>query len=198
MLFTHLAVSLLLGLAAFQFVPSMTVVVTAVLAGAGPDMDMFWEHRKTLHRPFQAIIAGSLFFLLYYISGYNIPLLVSVGCASISLHCLLDILSNGKTAKPREKTDDRAVYSHFTGSWIEPRRLVTDGSTGDFVLLSVSGLAAMLISPLAEIRVFAAFFVVSGLIYSVIMKRFRDSFLGDHDRFSEAVPQKIGFGPELQ
>jgi hypothetical protein len=85
-----------------------------------------------------------------------------------------------------------------TGSWIKPRRIVTDGSTGDFILLSVSGLGAMLISPLPGIRVFAASFVVSGLIYSVIMKHFRDSILGDYDRFSEAIQQKIGFGPELQ
>jgi hypothetical protein len=74
-----MVVSLLLGLTTFQFVPSTTLIGVSVLAGAAPDMDMLWEHRKTLHRPFQSIMVGFLFFLLYYISGDQILLLGAVG-----------------------------------------------------------------------------------------------------------------------
>lgn len=198
MVFTHAAISLLIGVVAFSFVPSPFVIIAVVLAGILPDLDLIFEHRKTFHRPFQCLIGSVLLSAVYLFSG---NLLFSVGAIaflSMSCHSVLDLLSNGKTAHPRKERDERGVYNHLEESWINPRRLVTDGSAGDFMILAVSGLAAIYVSGLTRVKMFAAVLVAGGFIYAVFMMHFRDPLLGDYDRFSELIQKRIGFGPELE
>ena len=140
MLPTHALAGMVLALpvavAAPEFAP---VALAAGLAGGVlPDLDMYVGHRKTLHYPvyFSALAAGALVVALV------VPTALTVGLAvfllGAALHSVTDVFGGGLELRPWEGTSDRAVYSHYHGEWIAPRRYVGyDGSPADFLLSGV-------------------------------------------------------------
>lgn len=138
---THILLGGFLSLSSFLFAPGYVelAVLSGMAAAVLPDIDMLLEHRKTLHRPFQflalALFAGLLMLLL------TVPWTVALffGLLSVSAHGFSEILSSGKTLRPYQKKDDRAVYNHLSHRWIEPRRWVMAGSGRDLLVSAVSG-----------------------------------------------------------
>lgn len=145
MLPTHALFGMLLALPVAVLAPEhATVALGAGLAGGVlPDLDLYTNHRKTLHYPVgYSVLAG-----VATVGAVAAPSPATIGAvllfAGAASHSLIDVFGGGLELRPWEATDDRAVYDHFRGRWIPPLRWVRyDGSPED-LLLSV-GLAVPL------------------------------------------------------
>ncbi|MFT4892802.1 MAG: hypothetical protein ACI8Z7_000590 [Candidatus Nanohaloarchaea archaeon] len=199
MIFTHTVFSVGLGalLASLEPMYAGQIIGFTLLAGIFPDLDMFFEHRKTFHRPFQFSALFLLLIPFYLFTGaFYLFILLAVLVSMVS-HCALDLLSNGKTARPRENPDSRAVYDHIRGEWLKPRRMVLDGSKGDVLMLLLTGFTAFYLLYSTVFRIIVLGSVLAGVLYSVLMSHYRDYLVGDFDRFSEEIQYLLGVGPEV-
>jgi hypothetical protein len=141
---THALAGAFLGAMLATAVPEFAVVVVAaaVAGSVAPDLDIYKGHRKTLHYPvygwFVAVPGLAL--------AVAIPIAGTVALATFlvafALHAAMDVFGGGLELRPWEGGSDRAVYSHFHGRWLEPRRAVPyDGSPHD---LGLAGAFAVL------------------------------------------------------
>jgi len=156
MLPTHVLSGMLLAAPLVRAAPELAPIgfVAGFLGGLFPDLDMYVGHRKTLHFP----VYYGLFAALALLAAVAAPSAVTVAAAlfllGAALHSVADMYGGGLELRPWEGNSDRAVYNHYHGAWIPPRRLVRyDGAVEDLAL-SV-GLALPLLtlvdSPLREI-----------------------------------------------
>ena len=145
MLPTHALFGMLLALPVAAFVPEhATVALGAGFAGGVlPDLDLYAGHRKTLHYPVgYSVLAGGA-----AVAAVGSPSAAAIGAvllfAAAASHSLVDALGGGLELRPWEATDDRAVYDHYRGRWIAPRRWVRYDGAPEDLLLSI-GLAVPL------------------------------------------------------
>ncbi len=147
MLPTHALAGMALALPVAFVAPEYASVAFAAgfVGGVFPDLDLYVGHRKTLHYPVYfaalALPAGAIAALA--------PTATTVGLAlfllAAALHSVTDVFGGGLELRPWEATSDRAVYDHYNGQWIAPRRWVGyDGSPSDLLLSGV--LAAPLVA----------------------------------------------------
>jgi hypothetical protein len=143
MLPTHalvgMALAVPLALAAPEF--GTTALVAGLLGGAVPDLDMYVGHRKTLHYP--VYYTGAAVVLAAVAVAVPSPVTVAAVAFAVgaAAHCLADVFGGGLELRPWEGTSDRAVYDHYHGRWLAPRRWIGyDGSPGDFALAAAVGL----------------------------------------------------------
>ncbi|MFP9192644.1 metal-dependent hydrolase [Natronosalvus vescus] len=136
MLPTHALSGMALALPLLAVAPEFAPVAFAagLLGGILPDLDMYAGHRKTLHFPvyYSVLAVGGV------IAALLIPTMATVAVAvfllAAALHCVTDVFGSGLELRPWEGTSDRAVYDHYRGTWIAPRRVVGyDGSPGDLM-----------------------------------------------------------------
>ncbi len=137
MLPTHALAGLLLALPVALAMPERAPVVLAAgfFGGILPDLDLYVGHRKTLHYPVYYAIAasGALVGALVFPSSTTIALTVFLAAAAV--HCLMDLFGGGLELRPWAGTSRKAVYSHYHGRWLRPRRWVRyDGAPEDLVL----------------------------------------------------------------
>jgi hypothetical protein len=144
--------SLLLPLGPEYAAPPL--LVAAFLGGVAPDVDVFADHRKTLHFPvgFAALAVG---LAGAYVVVPSAPLwLACVAVASAAVHSLSDILAGSVEREPWNPTTERAVYNHVLGAWHRPRRYVRySGAVEDLLLALVCGgfaVAAPITGPTAD------------------------------------------------
>ena len=140
MLPTHALAGMSLAIPVGLLAPEFTsiAIIAGLIGGIVPDLDMYAGHRKTLHFPVYYSILAVLATVLamWYPATFTIVIALVLGGAA--LHCLADIFGNGLELRPWEARSQRAVYSHYHGTWIPPKRLVQyDGSPRD-LLLTVS------------------------------------------------------------
>ncbi len=143
MLPTHALGGMALALPLVAVAPEFAPVafVAGFLGGVFPDLDMYVGHRKTLHFP----VYFSVLAVVAVLAALSVPTAATVAAATFllgaAIHAVSDVFGGGLELRPWEGTSDRAVYDHFRGRWIEPRRLVRyDGSPGDFLLsLTLAG-----------------------------------------------------------
>lgn len=146
MLPTHALVGMALALPLALVAPEYAVIALSAgfLGGVFPDLDMYLGHRKTLHYPVYfsvlAVGVGAI--------AITMPTPVTVGSAvflaAAAVHSVMDIFGGGLELRPWEASSDRAVYDHYTGRWIAPRRWIRyDGAPEDL------GLSVVLAGPLA-------------------------------------------------
>ncbi|WP_251330483.1 metal-dependent hydrolase [Haloplanus pelagicus] len=137
MLPTHAIAGMLLALPAALAMPEFGSVALGAgfLGGVLPDLDMYVGHRETLHYPvyYAAVGVASLPVTLL------IPSATTVGLTALLLaaaaHSVADVFGGGLELRPWEATSRRAVYDHYHGRWIAPRRGVGyDGSPTDLLL----------------------------------------------------------------
>lgn len=168
-------------------------VLAGMIGGFLPDIDMLLEHRKTTHRPFQYLVLTTVFLAAVLLQGGAYLVFATFLLGSMMLHSFMEIFSNGKTMRPKKETDDRAVFNHFTGNWIKPRRTVIDASFRDLmctVFFSIPVLAYGI-----------HFYLVSavlvwGIIYFLTADWMKEKMAG-YERFSQFFQHMIGFGPEV-
>lgn len=110
-------------------------LVAGFLGGVIPDLDLYINHRKTLHYPvYYSMLAVALLFIVALT-----PTVVTVAAAffllAAAVHSVTDIVGGGLELRPWEATSDRAVYNHYRDQWIAPRRWVRyDGAPEDLLL----------------------------------------------------------------
>lgn len=185
MLPTHILIGLLVGSISQSFIGLNYLLLTGVIGSILPDLDMFFNHRKTFHRPFQFTIIGILALPAYFYSPWMA--ITSVFFLAASLHCFMDVFGNGKTMRPWKDKDGRAVYDHFRNIWITPKRFLYDGSPAD---LFISVLAASVLVNIFNFDYMVYGVFSSALIYSISRKRVTDYFEG-YERYSEVVKSLI-------
>jgi hypothetical protein len=156
------------GLIAPEQLP--VAVAAAAAGGLFPDLDLLGNHRRTLHFP----VLYSVVALALVTVAVAAPTAVTVALAafvlSAALHSAMDALGGGLEVKPWEGTSDRAVYSHYHGRWVRPRRWIRyDGAPED--LLVAAGLAGFLLVGFAgAIQVAVLAFLGVSVLYGLCRK----------------------------
>lgn len=145
---THAFAGLALAAAVATVAPQFAAVVAiaALLGGFFPDLDLAAGHRKTLHFP----VYYGIFAVPSVLAAVLVPTDVTVGLAAFllaaALHSVTDRFGGGLELKPWMATSDRAVYSHYHGRWLEPRRWIRyDGAPEDLALAAVLTLPALFV-----------------------------------------------------
>lgn len=158
MLPTHALTGMALALPVFVIAPEFAsvVLVAGFLGGVFPDLDLYAGHRRTLHYPSYYPV-----FTVFALSlAILVPSVATVGMTTFllaaSVHSVMDIFGGGLELRPWLETSERAVYDHYRGRWLAPKRwLQYDGSPSD-LLVSVT-----LAVPL--------FFVLEGIFQAVVV-----------------------------
>ncbi|RQH03334.1 metal-dependent hydrolase [Natrarchaeobius oligotrophus] len=139
------ALALVAPLAAVAPELAVVVAVAAIVGGLFPDLDLYAGHRRTLHFPVYYWLLAVPAAAVAWIVPVPETVAVAVFLFAAALHSAMDAFGGGLELKPWLETSDRAVYSHYHGRWIEPRRWVRyDGAPEDLVLavaLAVPSLA---------------------------------------------------------
>lgn len=149
MLPTHALWGMALALPVVWIAPEYAgiALLAGFLGGAFPDLDMYVGHRKTLHYPvgYAALAVPAVAVGVLVPSAPTIAL--GVGVTAAALHSRSDVYGGGLELRPWEGTSDRAVYDHYRGRWIAPRRWIGyDGSPGDLALSAVAAVPLLVIS----------------------------------------------------
>ncbi|MCG1004088.1 MULTISPECIES: metal-dependent hydrolase [Halobacterium] len=164
-----LAVAALASLVAPEF--GVMIAVAGLAGGVFPDLDLYAGHRRTLHFPVYYSIAAAVAGAVTLTSPTTWTVAATVFLVAAALHAASDALGGGLELEPWKGTSERAVYSHFHGRWLPPRRLVRyDGAPEDLAVAAVFGVpAALAFGPDVQQVVAAALAVSAG--YVVVRKR---------------------------
>ena len=142
MLPTHALVGLALAIPLARVSPEFAVaaLVAGLVGGVFPDLDMYGDHRRTLHYPtyFTWLAAAALALAL------AVPTVTTVAVAAFvvgaAAHSVMDGFGAGLELRPWEATSERAVYDHRRDEWLAPRRWVRyDGAPEDLLLSAAVG-----------------------------------------------------------
>lgn len=168
MLTTHALVGAFLAVPVAVIAPSLAPVafLAGILGGAFPDLDILAHHRKTLHYPrYYTFVAFTLVVVaVFHTTAVTAALAVFTGAAA--LHSLMDALGGGAEARPWERSTEHAVYDHYSGGWIAPRRWVRyDGAPEDLALIVLVAVPVTYVAPRPFIYVIGVFLFVS-LVYT--------------------------------
>lgn len=112
--------------------------LAALAGGAFPDLDILFEHRKTLHFPEHYWYLAVPAFALAAVRPGVWTVAAAAFLGSAALHSVTDVFGGGLGLRPWTEDDQRGVYSHRNGRWVAPRRWVRyDGAPEDVALLAV-------------------------------------------------------------
>lgn len=204
MLPTHalagMAAALPFGLA----VPELAGValLAGFVGGLVPDLDLYAGHRKSLHYPvYYPVLAAPTVTVAALTPS---PAAVAAACLLVgaALHSAMDVLGGGLELYPWAATSDRAVYDHFHGRWLAPRRVVPyDGSPADLALAALLALSLVLVAGIA-LRWLVVTALVVAIGYTAVRRRLPDVALrllnaaGDRlpDRALDLVPERYVSG----
>jgi hypothetical protein len=154
MLPTHALAGMMAALPFVLAVPELagTALLAGFVGGAVPDLDLYAGHRKTLHYPvYYPVLAVPA---LGVAAVAPTPGAVAAACLLLgaALHSVTDVFGGGLELYPWAATSERAVYDHFRGRWLPPRRWIPyDGSPVDLLLAGMLALP-LLVGPAAGLR----------------------------------------------
>lgn len=143
MLPTHALAGMAAALPFALAVPELggVALLAGFVGGLVPDLDLYAGHRKSLHYPVYypllavPALAGAV---LAPTPALVVAAFVLLGAA---LHSAMDVFGGGLELYPWAATSERAVYDHFRGRWLAPRRLIPYDGSGEDLLLA--GLLAL-------------------------------------------------------
>lgn len=193
MLFTHVLAGMVLGtvLATALPVPAMLAAIAGGVGGIIPDLDMAAVHRRTLHAPLLQTAGAGVALGVAVITPSAATGILASFTGGMALHSLSDVMGGGKELRPWERTDDRAVYCHATGSWWRARRLLYDGSPADLVVALGLGTGLVAAGP-AGIRPVAAACMVAATGYTVLRRPIVAAIPARYGRFDMVIHELLG------
>lgn len=169
---THALLGALLAAPLVFVAPEYAPVAFAasVAGGVVPDLDLYADHRKTLHYPvYYTVVAIGAIVVAIALSG-TVTVAAAFFFLSAALHSVLDAFGSGLELRPWRGVSKRAVYDHYRGRWVSPRRWIRyDGSPEDFLLAVVLAAPAIAVYRHPARSVVLALLVVSG-IYTLLRK----------------------------
>lgn len=175
---THIALGMTLAYGMVALFPDLATLVigVAIVASIFPDVDVLFEHRKTLHFPAYYFLAALPFVALVAVRPTAVPVALLTFLLFAGVHSISDIFGGGAEARPWETSSRRAVYLHLGKRWIPPNWGVRyDGSPEDLVLVVLFSLPAFFVY---EGALFYLLVVNLGLsiVYTVFRKQVPDFF----------------------
>lgn len=186
---THALAGVVLGTLVFLVAPEVGVVpvAAAALGGLFPDFDLYAGHRKTLHFP----VYFSLLAVPATVVALAVPTTATIALAlflaGAAVHSVMDAFGGGLELKPWQGTSDRAVYDHFRGRWVPPRRWIRyDGAPED---LALAGAFAVLPLVVFDGPVQSA--VVVALAVSAVYALLRKPLVVVAERVVAALPTHV-------
>ena len=169
---THALVGVLLGSASLFVAPELApVAVCAGFAGGVfPDLDLYSGHRKTLHYPVYFSIAAVAALAIAAVAPTPWTFGVAFFLLAAAVHSVSDAFGGGLELKPWLGQSERAVYDHFRGQWIPPRRWVRyDGAPEDFALGVAVALPSLVLYD-GTIRTLVVTAVLISGVYALLRK----------------------------
>ena len=128
-----------------EYVAPSIVLITAVVGGLSPDLDLVARHRRTLHYPLVFPLITLVSFTLFLAMGLAAGLLSGILFGAAALHVLSDLLGGSAEQAPWDPATEFGVYNHVLDRWHRPRRVVQySGSPGDFLLSAGFGIIVYL------------------------------------------------------
>ena len=186
---THAFVGAALASVTLLFAPGTAPAAMAAgfVGGIVPDLDVFFDHRRTLHFP----VLGPAFAGVLVVVAAFVPTTVTVTLAafvvSAAAHSVMDYFGGSKEARPWLRTTDHAVYDHARGRWLLARRWISyDGSPGDFVLGAVASVPVLALGD-RRLRIATLAGLLIALVYTVFRKRIFDVW----DEYVTRLPAPI-------
>lgn len=169
---THALIGAALAAVTVVVAPELAPVAMAAgfVGGLVPDFDLYVGHRRTLHFPVYYTLAA----IPALVAAFVVPTPGTVALAWLlvgaATHAAMDVLGGGLELRPWDGRSERAVYSHYHGTWLRPRRWVPyDGAPQDLALAVVVGLPALLVARAPIQQAIATALVVS-MGYTVLRK----------------------------
>jgi len=157
---THALAGVLLAVVVEAVVPGFGTLplVAAAVGGVFPDLDMAGAHRRTLHFPVYYTVTAAVAAAVALALPGPVTVAVALFLAAAALHAVADAFGGGLELRPWAATSERAVYDHYRGRWLRPRRLVRyDGAPEDFLLAAALAVpSALALSGSARVAVLAA------------------------------------------
>jgi hypothetical protein len=145
---THALFGVVLATATMGVAPEFAPValVAGVAGSVFPDLDLYAGHRRTLHYPVYYAVAAIAAVGL----AVAVPIAETVGfavfLAGAAAHSLMDVFGGGLELRPWEAQSERAVYDHYRGEWVPPRRWIRyDGAPEDLLVAAVFGAPAFVV-----------------------------------------------------
>ena len=169
---THALAGMVLASVVSLLAPEYAPVALAAgaVGGGFPDLDLYAGHRRTLHFPVYYGVAGAAALTLALATPGAATLGLAAFLLAAALHAGMDALGGGLELRPWEGGSERAVYSHYHGRWLRPRRLVPyDGAPEDALLAGVLG--APLVLTGGEVGTVALALVAVSAGYALVRKR---------------------------
>lgn len=142
---THALVGMALALPVAYVAPEFAPIalVSGLIGGFVPDLDLSVDHRRTLHFPVYYSVAATLGAIVAVL----VPARATVGLAVVLLaaavHSVMDVFGGDLQLRPWLGRGDRGVYDHYRGRWIAPRRWVRYDGAPEDLLLAVAVAAAL-------------------------------------------------------
>lgn len=170
---THVLAGVALAMSTLLFAPEAAPValVAGAVGGLFPDLDLYASHRRDLHFPiyYSVVAVPSLGVAILAPSSMTVAVAMFLGAAA--LHSCMDVVGGGLELEPWRATSDRAVYDHYRGCWIAPRRWIRyDGAPEDLALAAILALPILYaFGSLAEPVVVGALTISIG--YTAVRKR---------------------------
>ena len=161
---THAAVGATLAVLAVPVAPDLAGVAAlgAIAGGAFPDLDVLFDHRKTLHYPEHYWPVAVAALAVAAMRPGVMTVAAAAFLASAAIHSVMDVFGGGLGRRPWAGDDDRGVYSHLNGRWIPPRRWVRyDGAPEDLIVA-----AAFSVPPLVVFDATVRHVLLVGLVVS--------------------------------
>lgn len=172
MLPTHALLGMVLALPVALVAPEFAGValLAGLVGGVLPDFDMYAGHRRTLHYP--VYYAGTAVVALAVAGLF--PETATVGAAFLLLgaavHSVADVFGGGLELRPWEGTSNRAVYDHYRGRWLAPRRWVPyDGAPAD-LLLAIGVAVPLLLTLENAFRLIVVAALAIAVVYTAVRR----------------------------
>jgi hypothetical protein len=143
---THALWGMTVALPVLAVEPELAPValVAGLVGGVLPDLDLYAGHRKTLHFPVYGSLTAAAAIGVAAFAPSVLTVGIAVALAAAAVHAAADAAGGGLELRPWRGESDRAVYSHYHGRWLRPRRWVRyDGAPED---LGLAGVAAGLLA----------------------------------------------------
>lgn len=145
---THALVGVVLAAVTTLVAPELTpVALPAAVAGSVfPDLDLYSGHRRTLHYPtYYSMLALPAVALATVVPG-TASVALAFFLAGAAVHSVMDIFGGGLELRPWQAASERAVYDHFRGQWVAPKRWIRyDGSPEDLLVAVALGSPAFVV-----------------------------------------------------
>lgn len=175
---THAAMGATVAALVAPVVPEFAAIaaLAAIAGGAFPDLDVLFEHRKTLHYPEGYwLLAGPLLVVAAEWPGtWTVAAAAFLGSAA--LHSSTDAMGGGLGLRPWECDDERGVYSHRRGHWIPPRRWIRyDGAPEDLLVATAFSLLPVVVFDGLVLQVLVVSLGAS-VVYTGLRRRLPDAY----------------------